>query len=62
MVGGREMICFAVIMLLVAVATVSGLLWYSARVDIDPNDNHNENKIRWNSLDWKNTSRTPQER
>ena len=56
------MICFAVIMLLVAVATVSGLLWYSARVDIDHNDNHNENKIRWDSLDWKNTSRTPQER
>ncbi len=56
------MICFAVIMLLVAVATVSGLLWYSARVDIDHNDNHNENKIRWDSLDWKNTSSTPQER
>jgi len=27
------MICFAVIMLLVALATVSGLLCYSARVD-----------------------------
>ncbi len=42
------MICFAVIMLLVAVATVSGLLWYSARVDIDPNDhdnNDNNDKI-----------------
>ncbi len=32
------MICFAVIMLLVAVATVSGLLWYSSGVDMDDYD------------------------
>mgnify|MGYP006952759392 FL=1 len=37
------MICFAVIMLLVAVATVSGLLCYSARVDVDDSDENNEN-------------------
>ncbi len=29
---------------------------------IQDKDNHNENKIRWNSLDWTITSRTPQER
>ncbi len=32
------MICFAVIMALLAVATVSGLLFISNRVDIDPED------------------------
>lgn len=37
------MICFAVIMFLVAVATVSGLLCYSARVDMD-DDNNEEDK------------------
>ena len=37
------MICFVVIMFLVAVATVSGLLCYSARVDMD-DDNNKEDK------------------
>lgn len=32
------MICFAVIMALLAVATVSGLLFFSGRVEIDPED------------------------
>lgn len=36
------MICFGVIMLLVAIATVFGLLSYSARVDIDESDDNDE--------------------
>ena len=44
MVGGCEMICFAVIMLFVAVAAVSALLCYSARVDIDENNDDKKNK------------------
>ena len=38
------MICFAVIMLLVAVATVSALLRYSARMDADESDDK-KNKL-----------------
>ena len=36
------MICFAVIMFMVAVATVSALLCYSARVDDDYEDDNGE--------------------
>lgn len=39
------MICFAVIMFLAAVATVSALLWYSARIDDDYEDDSEEGGV-----------------